>query len=585
MCGLAGVMMRAALPPDPALLERLAAAIGHRGPDAQGTYVSGDVALVHARLSIIDLVTGDQPLFGPGGTALVANGEIYNDPELRRDFAGVNFATRSDCEPILHLYVRFGLAFAERLRGMYAVALHDPGRNRLVLARDPFGIKPLYYAETEDRFAFASEPAALLTAGIVRAEVDPRRRAELLQLKFTTGEATIFPGIRRLLPGETIAVECGRIVERHRRAALPEGAPLAIGHADALRRVEQVLLDTVSAHLRSDVPYGLFLSGGIDSAALLGLMRQIVGDGVRAITVGYPEAGDADESREAERLARAAGARYERIEMSGEDWWRLAPRIAAALDDPTTDAAALPTYMLGRAAAADRLKVTLCGEGGDEMFGGYSRYRRARPPLAWFGRKPRTRGVFGAAPAGLAHWRDGIAAAERSQAAGERSAVQRLQAIDCAEWLPNDLLIKLDRCLMAHGVEGRTPFLDPGVADFAFRLPDGEKVGLRTGKMLLRAWLARAFPPARAWARKQGFKPPVGRWIAARGEALVRQVAASPAIAPVFDPAAVGSAFSSAADDGQPAWSMLFYALWHARHIQGVPADGDVGEVLAAAAR
>ncbi len=312
-------------------------------------------------------------------------------------------------------------------------------------------------------------------------------------------------------------------------------------------------------------------------------MRQIVGDGVQAITVGYPEAGDADESREAERLAKAAGARCERIEMSGDDWWRLAPRIAAALDDPTTDAAALPSYMLGQAAAADRLKVTLCGEGGDEMFGGYSRYRRARPPLAWLGRKPRTRGVFGTAPLGLDHWRDGIAAAEQRAIGDGRSPVQGLQGIDCSEWLPNDLLIKLDRCLMAHGVEGRTPFLDPVVADFAFRLPDREKVGVRTGKLLLRAWLARAFPPARAWARKQGFKPPVGRWIAARGEALGRQVAASPAIAAVFEPDAVKAAFAAASGDGQAAWTLLFYALWHAHHVQRVPADGDVAEVLAAA--
>jgi asparagine synthase (glutamine-hydrolysing) len=578
MCGIAGVMTPDGSPPDPALLDRLTAALAHRGPDGQGRLVRGGVALVHTRLAIIDLDTGEQPLFAPGGTALVANGEIYNNPELRAAMAGAPFRTRSDCEPAVFLYERDGESFADLLRGMYAIALHDPRRNRLVLARDPFGIKPLYYLQTESQFLFASEPQALRGAA---AAIDPRHRAELLQLKFTTGAETIFPGISRVLPGETLVVEAGRIVGRRRRAALPAGRPLPVRPEAALGALERVLLDSVSVHLRADVPYGLFLSGGIDSSALLALMTRAAGTRIRVLTCGWEGGGAVDESREAERLAGLMGAECHRLEMRRQDFWRFAPRIAAAIDDPTADAAVLPTWMLGRAARQDGLKVTLCGEGADELFGGYARYRKRRAPWRFFARQPRSKGLFGELPA-LAGWRAGLAAAE-AEAGRDRSPLQAIQAADIAEWLPNDLLTKLDRCLMVHGVEGRTPFLDPVVADFAFRLPDALKTRLRFGKVLLRDWLARAFPEAGAYARKRGFKPPVGAWMAAEAARLSELVAAQPGVAEAMPPARVQAAFASAEASPQPAWSLLFYALWHSRHVLGVDPAGDVGEVLAAA--
>jgi asparagine synthase (glutamine-hydrolysing) len=582
MCGIAGVVMRNGGMPDAGVLARLQAAIAHRGPDGQGMVVRGDTALVHNRLAIIDLVTGDQPLYSPGGAALVCNGEIYNNPELRRAMACTPFRTRSDCEPAVFLYETEGAAYAGRLRGMYAIAIHDRARNRLVLTRDPFGIKPLYYTQTDGLFAFASEPQVLLAAGLVQPGIDPRRRAELLQLKFTTGEATIFPGIRRVLPGETLVVEGGAIVERHRRATLPAGGPVPLGHAAALKRLEEVLVDSVTVHLRSDVPYGLFLSGGIDSSALLALMSRITGQRIQALTVGWAGAGAVDESHEAVRLAKLMRADCHRLEMSTQDFWNLAPRIAAAIDDPTADAAVLPSYMLGKAAAGS-LKVTLCGEGGDELFGGYSRYRKRRAPWRWFTRPPRSKGVFAECEA-LSGWRDGVAAIEHS-GCQSRSPLQDAQAADIAEWLPNDLLTKLDRCLMAHGVEGRTPFLDPVVADFAFRLPDTLKAGVRFGKVLLRDWLARAFPQAGAYARKKGFNPPVGAWMAARADEFFPLVCAQPGVAEVMPREHVGAAFANAARESQPAWSLLFYALWHSHHVLGVPGDGDIAEVLHAGAR
>ena len=583
MCGLAGVMTRDGSAPNPEILRRLQDALAHRGPDGRGMLVRGDTALMHLRLAIVDLVTGDQPLLTPGGVALVANGEIYNDLALRAQMADAPFRTHSDCEPALFLAERAGAAFADKLRGMYAIAVHDPANRRLLLARDPFGIKPLYYVATRDMFAFASEPQALVAAGLAPHAVDPLRRAELLQLKFTTGRSTAFPGVCRVLPGETIVVERGIVVRHRVRPALPSGGPVPIRHGAALKQLDAVLLDSVTAHLRSDVPYGLFLSGGVDSSALLALMRRATGSRIQALTVGWEGAGAVDESREAERLAKLMGADCHRLEMNDGHFWNLAPRVAAAIDDPTADAAALPSWLLGQAAAAGGLKVTLCGEGADELFGGYARYRKQRAPWRWFTRRPRSGGLFGD-PSAWAGWRDGIAAAEDAEH-GDRSAMQVTQAVDCAEWLPNDLLIKLDRMLMAHGVEGRTPFLDPVVADFAFRLPDAMKGGARFGKILLRDWLARAFPKAGAYARKKGFKPPVGGWIAERGDVLANLVVAHPALADVLPEERIRGAFARAAEAPQPAWSLLFYTLWHNRHVLRQPAEGDIGHVLRAGAK
>ena len=588
MCGLAGAMTRDGSVPDARVLDRLLAALAHRGPDGQGRLVRGGTALLHARLAIVDLATGDQPLFAgyePGtGTALVCNGEIYNNPQLRAAMANTPFRTRSDCEPALWRYVAEGERFADALRGMYAIAIHDATKNWLVLARDPFGIKQLYYLENEAGFFFASEPQALIAAGLAAPGVDPRARAELLQLKFTTGAATIFPGIMRVLPGETLVVERGAIVARHYRAALPEGPPLGLPLAvarDPLDELERVLMDSVTAHLQSDVPYGLFLSGGIDSAAVLALMHRATGQRIHALTCGWDGVG-VDETAEAARLAATQGAMCERVAMGEADFWALAPRIAAAIDDPTADAAVLPTWMLGRAARAAGLKVTLCGEGADELFGGYARYRKQRAPWRWLSRPPRSGPVLGELPA-LAGWRDGIAALEPMLGQG-RSPVQAAQAADIAEWLPNDLLINLDRCLMAHGVEGRTPFLDPAVAGFAFALPDSQKVGLRFGKLLLRRWLARAFPEAGAFARKQGFKPPVGVWIARRAHRLAPLLASQPGLAEAIAPAEIAARLQQAARVPQPAWSLLFYGLWHCRHVMGLDPAGDVESVLRAAA-
>src|SRR5579864_1897358 len=254
MCGIAGIVMRDGSAVDEALLDRLASAMAHRGPDGVGKHLAGPVGLVSARLAIIDLATGDQPLLD-ASCALVANGEIYNDPEIRRAIGAGAYRTGSDCESALALYARDGLALAEGLRGMYAIALYDRAAARLVLARDPFGIKQLYLAETERYLAFASEAKTLIATGLAPARLRAAARAELCQLKFTTGPETIFADIGRLLPGELVTIEGGCIVERRRRRALPEEGRVDGGDEALLGRLDGVLADTVAHHLRSDVPY------------------------------------------------------------------------------------------------------------------------------------------------------------------------------------------------------------------------------------------------------------------------------------------------------------------------------------------
>lgn len=583
MCGIAGLVLRQGLVPDAGTVARLIGALAHRGPDGQGQHVLGNVALAHNRLAIIDLVTGDQPLFA-GAAALVANGEVYNYRELRAEHH-LPCVTQSDCEPPLHLFRRDGLPFAERLRGMYAMAIHDRGARQVVLARDPFGIKPLYLAEVPGGIAFASEPQALIEAGLVQPRVRRDKRDELLQLQFTTGSETIFQGITRVLPGETVVLADGAITERRRQEALPEGGPETIGAAEALARLDRALQDSIALHQRADVPYGLFLSGGTDSAAVLAMMARLNESPVLAYTANFDVPAAADEREQAARMAKAAGARHATVTVTEAEVWRHLPDIVACMDDPAADYAIIPTWFLARRARQE-VKVVLSGEGGDELFGGYGRYRAARRPWWLGGKTLRARGAFDklevlrAVPTG---WRDGIAAAEAVAAAGGRTRLQAAQALDVMDWLPNDLLIKLDRCLMAHGVEGRTPLLDLGIAAASFRLPDNLKVRGEKGKWLLRQWLAENFPAAEPFRPKQGFTVPVGAWIASAADRLAPLVAAQPGVAELVRPEKVLGLFRHAAEKraGFAAWHLLFYALWHRRHVERHPARGDVFAVLA----
>ena len=345
----------------------------------------------------------------------------------------------------------------------------------------------------------------------------------------------------------------------HPSASLTPSPARGEGLDALLTRLAAVLEDSVRVHQRSDVPYGLFLSGGIDSAVIATLMARLNDRPVTAFTCGFDAPGAADERAQAERVARALNLDWRETTFDEADFWRILPEVAWALDDPTADYATLPTYKLAEAAKGT-LTVVLTGEGGDELFGGYGRYRRALRP-AWLGGRP-------AEPRtddrqALAHWRD---------AARAPTGLTRLQAAqwaDVATWLPNDLLLKLDRCLMAHGLEGRTPFLDPEVAAFAFALPDRMKVRGRHGKWLLRKWLERACPAAAPWARKQGFTVPVDAWIAPRAADIAARIGQVEAVRQV-----VGDRAAARMSTPGQRWPLLFFAVWALIHLEGVaPAE------------
>ncbi|OYV34414.1 MAG: asparagine synthase (glutamine-hydrolyzing) [Rhodospirillales bacterium 20-64-7] len=576
MCGIAGMLLPPGHAPDPAMLAAMQAALAHRGPDGAGEFVTAAAALVHTRLAIIDLATGDQPI-RDGALALVANGEIYNYLELKAALP-VFYRTQSDCEPPLKLFSRRSADYAAELRGMYAIAIHDGAFHTLTLSRDLFGIKPLYTAETEAGVLFASEPQALLAAGIPR-RIETQKLHELLNLQFCTGRQSIYSGIQRVAPGETLTLREGKIASR---TALPFPEPEAPpgNETEALTRLDAVLENAVDLHQRSDVPYGMFLSGGIDSAAILAMMSRLNSAPVLAYTAGFDMQGVADERDAAATTARAAGARHERVEISQAMVWQHLPEIVAAMDDPVADYAIIPSWFLAQRARQD-VKVILSGEGGDEFFAGYGRYRAAA--RRFFPKRMRTSGVFDGLdvlrvpPTG---WRDGIAAAETMHAKGNRLAAAR--RIDIVDWLPHDLLTKLDRCLMAHGVEGRTPFVDQSVASFAFSLPDGMLVRNRLGKYLLRLWLEKNLPAARPFAKKQGFDVPIGAWIAAQSGRLAELLARQPIIGELTEPARLRALFERAEQKhaGFAAWALLFTALWHRRHVLALPQAGDVFETL-----
>jgi asparagine synthase (glutamine-hydrolysing) len=468
---------------------------------------------------------------------------------------------------------------------MFALAVHDRAARTVALSRDPFGIKPLYLAAIDGGLAFASEPQALFAAGLLQPRLRPAARDELLQIQFTTGAETIFEGVSRVLPGETLIVADGHVLERRQLEALPEGGAEAIDEDAALARLDAALMESVELHQRSDVPFGMFLSGGIDSASILAVMARLNRDKVLAYTAGFASPGAADERARAADLAKAVGARHETLEITEQMVWDTLPDIVAAMDDPAADYAIIPTWLLGQRARQD-VKVVLCGEGGDEIFAGYGRYRHAMRPTWLGGRLMRGRGNFDRVdvlrrrPVG---WRDGIVAADTRAATAGRSRLAVAQATDVADWLPHDLLLKLDRCLMAHGVEGRVPLLDPVIAAAGFRLPDALKVRQGMGKYLLRQWLARHLPAARPFEPKQGFSVPIGAWIAGQGSRLGELVAAQPGIQEIADPSGVLTLFKNAAERraGNAAWSLLFYALWHRRHINGLKPVGDVFQTLA----
>ena len=618
MCGICGlVTLDGATAPDPAALTAMNETLVHRGPDSDGSLIEGPCGLAMRRLSIIDLAGGDQPISNEDGRIqVIQNGEIYNYRELMDGLRarGHTFSTHSDTEVLVHLYEERGLAFVDELRGMFAIALWDARHNRLVLARDRFGIKPLYYRVADGQLSFASELKALLRQPGFSREIDPAALEAFLSFNSIPAPLTIFAEARKLPPGHTLVAEGGE-VEIHRYARpTPVPADQVRGERDEAlaEELRGRLRDSVRAHLVSDVPVGVLLSGGIDSAALTALAAAESGYQVSTFSIGFEEQ-SFDELEQARLVAKRYGTDHHELVLR-PDAVDLLPKLVEVFDEPFGDSSALPTYLVSQL-ASDTVKVVLSGEGGDELFGGYYTYvadrlaprvGRAAPLLrplvellpssserVSFDYKAK-RFVRGAhlPPVERHHaWKE-IFSAEAQDALlsaprmsdpldvyraryAETEGAQelaRLQDLDLGIYLVDDLLVKTDRASMAHSLEARVPFLDPVVAELALALETKQKVRGFSKKRLLRQAAAPLLPKEIIRGRKRGFSIPVAAWLRGDLAEFAHDVLSPETVERqgYLDPGAVTRVLedhiSGREDLSRQIWGLLNFTLWFDRY-------------------
>ena len=595
MCGIAGYFLKPHAHPLPDCLEIMQASLHHRGPDGQETAHAGRAGFTQTRLAIIDLAGGRQPFATPrpGGTALlVANGEIYNHQSLRAELEdSFSFQSRSDCEVLLPLWLTRRQELVTAPRGMFAAALYDEGTDEGCLARDAFGIKPLYYCVHDTGVYFASEMTALRAIGLGETAPDRHCAAYVLDKQFAPYPFTPFEGIQKLAPGEQLVITAGQITSRHRHRPLAQPGP----PSDAAD-LDSHIHNSVEAHQMSDVPFGLFLSGGVDSSVLLAMMARLRQTGqiadhtpdLLAYTARFDSAEVADETALARALADQTGAEFIDVVYDRNRFFSECGAAVEAMDEPVADYAILPSFALAKRARQD-VKVVLCGEGGDEFFAGYGRYRAGLRAIA--AKQPNRAGP--ALNAGLL--RADLAAALRAELAQQTrglpnwtrrltdktTSLKQLQSYDIDSWLPDNLLVKLDRCLMRNSLEGRTPFIDKMLSVYGFHLPFDQKLNGKQGKYALKAWLAEHLPDARPFVRKRGFTVPVGHWIESEADALSGALTRLTAVSDLVHPDQIQPVFRQAGGKGGLlAWRLLFYGLWHQIHVRGVAADQPVLEIL-----
>jgi asparagine synthase (glutamine-hydrolysing) len=623
MCGICGVVS-ANGSVDPERVARMSATLVHRGPDSAGELADPPAALAARRLSIIDLETGDQPIANEDGTLhVVQNGEIYNYRELRRELerAGHSFRTHGDTEVLLHLYEQHGTGFAERLRGMFAVAIWDAPRRRLVLARDRFGIKPLYYRDADGELAFASELRAL-----PRGEIDLDALEAFLAFNSIPAPLTIFREVRKLPAGHVLVSEDGKVrLERYARPApLPQRDD---EEAELVEELRSRLRDAVRAHLVSDVPVGVLLSGGVDSALLAALAAEETAEPLRTFSIGFEER-SFDELADARRVAERYGTRHRELVLR-PDAALLLPALAEAFDEPFADSSALPTYLVSELAASD-VKVALSGEGGDELFGGYYTYaadllaarigglaRLARPVVerlptstakASFDYRAKRFVRSAHLPPLERHhgWKEIFSPDLRSELTGRRSAfdpvdllrdryeetrgadeLARLQDVDLGVYLVDDLLVKTDRASMAHSLEARVPYLDTVVTNLALALPARHKVRGLAKKVLLRKAAEPLLPREIVHGKKRGFSIPAAAWLRGELEPFARETLSVDTLRRqgFFEPTVVQRLLddhvAGREDRSRQLWGLLAFTLWHERHVERAPGDVRMPELLA----
>lgn len=602
-------------------VRRMAGLMAHRGPDQEGFYVSRDqsLALGHRRLKIIDLSTGDQPMGNEDDSVeIVFNGEIYNFPALRAELEGNGhqFKTRSDTEVIIHLFEDEGVAGFSRLSGMFAFALFDEKSQRLVLARDHFGVKPLFYFFDGHRLLFASELRALVCGLGYLPALRQEAVFDYLILQYVPGPETIFEGVQKLSPGgyllaDRTGVSTGQFF------SLKPGAVLEkeMSRGRAVEELRQLLEESVRGQLVADVPVGAFLSGGIDSTTIVALMKKIKGSGVKTFSVDFSALGGAAEFNESffsDFAAEYFQTEHRRLKVSGEDAINCLDTVVSHLDEPVADPACIPTYLISRLARSE-VKVVLSGEGADELFGGYLRYRLERlamlldflrwPPLLRFlekaaGNFPHSYRIrkalrsLAAKDPGLRHilWASVFAPEQAGEllvkggfhlaklvdkfsgffGEGPEHFNHVLQA-DFKSWLADDLLVKVDRMSMAVSLEARVPYLDHRLVEKVFALPADWKFGIFSGKKIFKQAVRGLVPETIIARKKAGFTLPLGKWFRSELQELLRERLSEAELSAsgIFEPWSVAQLmethFSGREDMSLHLFSILLLQLWLAR--------------------
>lgn len=548
--------------------------MAHRGPDGSGVWASGSAGLAHRRLAIIDLTGGRQPMVSAASTAVLTfNGEIYNYRDLRQELQadGIQFQEQGDTEVVLRAYERWGGDCVSRLEGMFAFAVWDPRARHLFAARDRLGIKPFYYRWNGGTLTFASELKGIIAADPEQApRLDPYSFDRYLRLQYVPAPHSMVAGVKQLMPGCTLTLGAeGRPVERRywqatAAASVPRTAEV----------FHERLAAAVRSHMVADVPVGALLSGGLDSSLIVAHMVRTSSQPVHTFAVGFEDP-QLDERGVARSVARHLGTVHHEQVITDADAADTLPQLVARMDEPLADYAALPTFLISRF-AAQHVKVVLTGEGADELFAGYRRYRRDRvlAPIARlrpayqashvFSRRETSR-LLGRPPSALA----------RAPRAGRRTegTLNRLLLRDLEGWLPDDLLVKVDRMTMLCSLEARVPYLDHAFVEYALAVPATSKLRLFGGpnKRLMRDAARAVLPPALTTRPKHGFKPPVDAWMRGRLRPLAEEVLLAPGarLRGQVDIGMVRTLLRGQAagqPNGHRIWTLLVHELWSRAH-------------------
>jgi asparagine synthase (glutamine-hydrolysing) len=628
VCGIGALLDPAGSAPSD-VGRRMTAALRHRGPDGEAVLTLGPVTLAHCRLAIVDVAGGDQPLRSEdGAVSLIANGEIYNHRELRTELEanGHRFATGSDCEVIVHLYEEHGEDCVRHLNGIFGFAIWDERRRRLVVARDPLGVKPVYWCSSGRRVAVASEVGALLAAGLVEPRVDRVALDHYLACRFTPAPRTLFEGVSKLPAASLLIADEDsppRVVGYRER---PGETDLGVTGGDLEGELTDRFVDAVERQMMSDVPYGAFLSGGVDSAAIVAAMAQRSAVPPETFTIGFPGYGDVlDERAYAAESARVIGTDHHDTAMEQVDFLGELARAVRHLEEPCGIPSAPALMQLSRFAAGS-VKVALSGQGADEPHGGYGRHQAAMalgaarnlgplavPLRAAAGLLPGNERARRAARllgdlsdaerlvrlveitdedlrSSLVGDAGEQAAAERTALAsdviadvGDRSLLEQALYLDTHLFLPDGLLICADKMSMAASLEQRVPFLDIELLRFVERIPANERVRPRAGKRLHRKAMARLLSPEIVDRPKHGFSTPYDRWLReSLGGEVERRYASGQPAAELIDSATVARLVadhrSGKADQKRILYCLLELSEWHRSFVEGAaPAPANVG--------